>query len=381
MRPPILNYTYPTLSTGKVWFISFMFFDESKFCMRRKRIKLQHIKDTKQRKRYALIMIHKIMDKLDQGWNPWKQSLDETHSKHPLDEIEKNYLSFISFQQDEGLLRPDSTKSYRSYLSVLSNWLRFSDQKFTFIEDLTKSTFVEFLDYIYITKKNSSTTRNNYLVWLVNFCGWCKEHGYMLENLAEGIKHLPKAKVKNRSTLSDQQLKELHDYCMQHNRSFLLVAQLIFYCFIRPKELSYLRIGDINLKEGLLKISGDISKNGKCASITLPIKVIHTMLDLEIFNYPSSYFIFSSNFEPGSNYLPPKRMSDFWFYHVRPDLKFSQNIKLYSLKDTGITHRLHDTDSLSVRDQARHSDISITNIYAEKTSTASEKFKLLDDIL
>ena len=39
-------------------------------------------------------------------------------------------------------------------------------------------------------------------------------------------------------------------------------------------------------------------------------------------------------------------------------------VKFYSLKDTGITNMLKSNmDVLSVRDQARHSSISITDMY------------------
>ena len=52
---------------------------------------------------------------------------------------------------------------------------------------------------------------------------------------------------------------------------------------------------------------------------------------------------------------------------MRKDLKFSDRYKFYSLKDTGITNMLRaNTDVLSVRDQARHSSILITDIYTPK---------------
>ena len=43
--------------------------------------------------------------------------------------------------------------------------------------------------------------------------------------------------------------------------------------------------------------------------------------------------------------------------------KASAQYKFYSLKDTGITNMLRHYDVLSVRDQARHSSILMTDIY------------------
>lgn len=50
--------------------------------------------------------------------------------------------------------------------------------------------------------------------------------------------------------------------------------------------------------------------------------------------------------------------------------------KFYSLKDTGITAMLRKHDVLTVRDQARHSSIDITNIYTpQDVRAANEKLK------
>lgn len=52
---------------------------------------------------------------------------------------------------------------------------------------------------------------------------------------------------------------------------------------------------------------------------------------------------------------------------MRPGIGLAKEYKFYSLKDTGITNMLRaKTDILSVRDQARHSNIAITDTYTPK---------------
>ena len=59
---------------------------------------------------------------------------------------------------------------------------------------------------------------------------------------------------------------------------------------------------------------------------------------------------------------------------LRKELKFSDRYKFYSLKDTGITNMLKaNTDVLSVRDQARHSSILITDMYTPKDVKQANK--------
>ena len=66
---------------------------------------------------------------------------------------------------------------------------------------------------------------------------------------------------------------------------------------------------------------------------------------------------------PGDNYRSGKSFRDYWVNHVRPDLKFPKEYKFYSLKDSGITMMLRTVDTLSTRDQARHSSILMTDKY------------------
>ena len=60
---------------------------------------------------------------------------------------------------------------------------------------------------------------------------------------------------------------------------------------------------------------------------------------------------------------------------MRRALGFSERYKFYSLKDTGITNMLKaNADILSVRDQARHSSILITDIYTPKDIKAANEY-------
>lgn len=127
--------------------------------------------------------------------------------------------------------------------------------------------------------------------------------------------------------------------------------------------MARLKIGNINLAKQTIYIEDTISKNKKDGTITLPVKVIHLMLDLNIFASPSSYYLFSDGFTPGKNKVSEKVFRDYWARYVRKDLKLPDTYKFYSLKDTGITDMLRHQDVLSVRDQARHSSILMTDTY------------------
>jgi integrase len=67
---------------------------------------------------------------------------------------------------------------------------------------------------------------------------------------------------------------------------------------------------------------------------------------------------------PGEAYCSEKQFRDFWQRYIRKPLGLPAKYKFYSLMDTGVTMMLRaNTDILSVRDQARHSSILITDTY------------------
>lgn len=96
----------------------------------------------------------------------------------------------------------------------------------------------------------------------------------------------------------------------------------------------------------------------------MPQKIIELMADLGYFNAPSNYYIFSKGFRPGAEWVNEKTYRDFWSRYIRPALNFPKEYKFYSLKDTGITAMLRaGCDALSVKEQARHSSLLMTDIY------------------
>ena len=377
----ILPYTYPALYEGKQWYVGFYAVDPATGQMKRKRYKLTHIKGYKQRRRYAQRMIYELMDKLDHGWNPWVKE-EEKPACHSFQDACDEYLVYIDKRMKSGTLRMDSHRTYKYSLSMFRRWCTERKSPISTCEQLDKALCSKFLDYIYIEQGASARTRNGYKVWMSGFFGWMVERGILKEKPTDGIKALPKSKEpKNRELIPEKELLRLKEYLQSENPHFLLAVYLLYYCFIRPKEMSMLKIGDFHLSKGLVVVPGKVSKNGRTESVTLPVKVIHYMVDLGVFKSPASYYLFSEDFRPGKEYKKPKSMSDWWNYHIRKDLRWPKVYTMYSLKDTGITRLLHHVDALTVRNQARHSDISITNIYAQRENQASKELTNLDDVL
>ncbi|MBD9177966.1 MAG: site-specific integrase [Odoribacter splanchnicus] len=360
----IIAYTLPELYVGKEWYVGFYAFDPVLGRMKRKKIKINFIEGKTKRKQYAEDLKKRLILKLQAGWNPWIEA-ENRNSYLTFKDVLDKYRDYAAKLLKEDLYREDTYITYMSYLRVLEDWNNKENQvPITYIYQFDKDFCNRFLEDMYIGRDNTATTRDNYLGFLQTFSKWCLQYSYFKNNPTEGISSLGKrSKKKIRTVIADHDMERLLLYLQEKNRYYLLACYILHYCFIRPKELSMLRLSNFSLKRQTVFVPDTVSKNRKDGTITLPAKVIRLMLDLDVFSYPNDYYLFSDNFMPGAIRKDEKQFRDFWGRYLRKDLNFPVKYKFYSLKDTGITNMLRKYDSLTVRDQARHSSILMTDIY------------------
>lgn len=357
----IKKWTPPRLHLGKESYVDFMAYDPLSGKMKRKKIMVGRIKGRKAQRIYADGIIQRLMEKLLGGWNPWIDS-SKTAEYRKFDVVCQDYKTYISRLAKEGSLRDESYISYCSYMKIFEDW---AAKRVKFVFQLDKQLMSKFLDYVFIDRGNSIQTRNNYLAWLRTFCSWLLQRGFVNENPTSGLVLVNKRnRVKNRTAIDGNDLKRIHAYLEDNNKYFLLACYFLHYLFVRPREMSFLRVGDISAKSCSLTLHGNDTKNRKDAVLTVPKKVMALMIELKVLSEPSSHYLFSNDFKPGEKRCSEKQFRDYWNRHVRKDLGLPAKLKFYSLKDTGITNMLRSNmDVLSVRDQARHSSISITDMY------------------
>lgn len=357
----IKKWTPPRLHLGKESFVDFMAYDPLSGKMKRKKIMVGRIKGRKAQRIYADGIIQRLMEKLLGGWNPWIDS-SKTAEYSKFDVVCQDYKTYISRLAKEGSLREESYISYCSYMKIFEDW---AVKRVKYVFQLDKQLMSKFLDYVFIDRGNSIQTRNNYLAWLRTFCSWLLQRGFVNENPTSGLVLVNKRnRVKNRTAIDGNDLKRIHAYLEDNNKYFLLACYFLHYLFVRPREMSFLRVGDISAKSCALTLHGNDTKNRKDAVLTVPKKVMALMIELKVLSEPSSHYLFSNDFKPGEERCSEKQFRDYWNRHVRKDLGLPAEYKFYSLKDTGITNMLKSNmDVLSVRDQARHSSISITDMY------------------
>lgn len=375
----IKGYTLPQLVLGKRNYVYFYAFDPVSGLRKRKKYFLGRCKTRKETLRTSKEMIQNISRKLEGGWNPWVESSDSlTYTLFSA--VADLYHDYLYKRLNDRSLREDTVVSYLSYLKIFRDWIQDKGEV-VYMFQMNHYVISQFLDYVYIERNNTFITRNNYLAWLRSFCTYLLERGYIHADPCARFSNIKiKGYVKERTVIPDQVMAQIRDYLQNHNRHYLLACYLTHYMCIRPKELSRMRVGDINIGKCTITLMGDQTKNHGSVTITMPQKVARLMIDLDIFSHHGGQYLFSDGFRPGEKQHSEKHFRDYWKNHLRKDLKFSDKYVYYSLKDTGITNMLRNgVDPISVRDQARHSSLAITNTYTPLDIKDANPFMLKYD--
>ena len=349
----IVQFTLPRLHKGKQWYVDFFAYDPARGKMRRKKYMLDHYKNEQDRENIAAILIHNIFEKLKVGWNPFVNAR-KTRQFTEFSTVLQRYHDYTVVAEQKGILRAKTAVDYRSRLNQMKIYLQEVDTGIKYVYQFDRSFAVDFLDYLILDKDVSPKTRNNYRTWLSTFSTWLTERLYIDKNPVDDI-HMLKEDEKFRDPLSASDLVRLRDYTMKYNPPFYLACMMEYYCFIRPDEPEF-------------------AKNRKGQVVALNDKVLKIMIAQKVFDHPSNEFLFGHKLVPGSEKIYVNQFRVEW-QKVRKALNFPKSYQFYSLKDSGIRDLANAEGIVVARDQARHSDVSVTNKYLKTPRCAHEETK------
>lgn len=338
---------------------------------KRFRVRVPVIHPKSERVKYGKKMALSINQKLESGWSPFYE--DSNNGYKSIDYCFETYLKNIEKEKEDGVIRPDTFRSYTSLVKNIKSFIENRYSSLKFIIEVDTLFIHSYLDYVYYEKKNSPRTYNNYLRFLNTFFEWCKTKRFVTQNPTDGIKAKAKTQKKREVLTDDIKLKV--NKLQQTNFHYYVLCMATYYCFIRRTELTKIKVSDVNLLKGYILVSAENSKNRKTEAVTIP-NVFLPILAQHLTKAKNTDFLFSSNdFKPGTKQLSPKKISDEWA-KFRKKEKFDDKFQFYSLKDTGITDLLNrGIPAIKVRDQARHYDLKITESYTARNKFADETIK------
>lgn len=189
-------------------------------------------------------------------------------------------------------------------------------------------------------------------------------------------------KVKLRSTESDHnhpfedpQKQQIEDYLIENNYKLYLFTRFIFYAFIRPKELTQLRVSDINLQNRTIKVVGEIAKNNKTEFVPIVKPLYDLIIESGICNYPKTHYIFGKDLEPCSKKVGVNTPTN-WHREALKEMGIYEDHKtvLYGWKHTGnIFAYMKGIDIKLLQKMNRHSSVATTETYLKKLGVFMDK--------
>lgn len=256
------------------------------------------------------------------------------------------------------LPKANTRLDYGKRLSMLLTWCSMER-----IDRLEEVNFAQFLDYVFFDRGVSPRTHNNYRTWLRSFISWLRRQHLLEGDPLDGVPPM-REPGKIRQPLPTAMLRQIREHLTAHDRHFLLAVMLEYYTFIRPGELSELRIGDIDVKRHAIHVRASISKNGKAEMVGLNTAIVALMRELGTLKAPKDWYLFSCRLRPGSTKLDSRAFRDRWA-RLRKRMAIPMEYQFYSLKDSGIRDLANNAGIVIARDQARHSSIAVTNKYLQ----------------
>ena len=299
-------------------------------------------------------IIFDINNKLANGINP--MFADENPAGYiTITEVIRKFLD-----EKKREVRPDTMRSYNSFAKSFLIYL--SKTTISFICKFGKIEAAQYLDYIYNVRKISRRSYNNYLKFMRVVFNWAIEKGYVLSNPFEQLK-TKKKEDKTRTLIDSSTRKKIIDYLHTKDKQFLIVLKLVYSALIRPKEITNLRILDVNFFDKTVCISSKVSKNHNTRYVALTDDILNDLSYIK--EYKRDMFLFSQNMMPGYVQAHRAKYGKMWI-KLRDELKLDKTMQLYSLRDSGITDMLKaGIDPLTVKQHADHHSLEMTTIYSK----------------
>ncbi len=272
--------------------------------------------------------------------------------------VKDGVKEFIQWHHDKGS-RLKTIQSYSSKLKFLVDALGDVSVNYVYHKDIDDLLIVLNND-----NKWSTKTFNNCRLIFFGLFNYCIDRQYITTNPVQRIKtkYVAKSKRNKAFTVSDFSKIMIE---VEKDAMLSMFVKGIYYCCIRPQELSKLRVSHIDFDKRIINIPSHISKNKKDGFVALD-DCYYDLLKEYYYNAPSDNYLFCNDtilfgeipYQPNRPY---KR-----FVKILDKLGMSgRGYTLYSVKHYSNCRRYLDAqwDVASIMVQNRHCSLSETENY------------------
>ena len=375
-------YTY-NKDLSKHWFVYYYFMDPDTGKMKRfKNSKGINERDTVE-KRIASIysLTHRIKKKMLAGWNPFKEQetasyenrLEYQGKNNKVTDGAKTLDFHLSKFLEQKSCRPATYTSYKSKFRYFKKYMKSIRKGKIFMYRITRENADGFIQYLKTERKLKNKTINDYVVLLKVFFSNAIKEGACNDNVFGHMKKLKEYPRRPRIFTKDI-IEKVVKVMKKDDPQMYLAVQIMYNCFIRPGELRYLKISDIDLTYGTIRVPAEVSKVGKQRIVVIPDHLLIKIRDHLVGNYPEDYYIISKKGHPWEQNVSRNYMY-YKFVGIKEKVGISKEYILYAWKHTGMVElKRSGADWLAVRNQAGHASLDQTIAYTTELMGDCESY-------
>ena len=369
----IFNYQLAQLKHDKTrgWFIVYKVPNNHNGRLERKFIRLNYMmhrfEDDASFLKYAGNIVDTINFRLRNGESPYLSD-ENARCYEPVRVMLDKFL-----EEKKRYVRPDTLRTYSSHVRVFRTWLEDHTKECLCIK-FTPYLAVRYSEYVKSNRlRVNARTYNDNIKFLRSLFKWGQRHFYCKENPFRNVQLMNK-EAKYREVVTMEQRQMIREYYEQRCPAFMVVIDLMFNSFVRPREITQIQIKNVDLKQKVIRLYPEQTKTHAYREAILSHE-LSAILSKELENdYPKDYYLVSEGYVPGPTAITTKAYRKTWL-QMRKKLDLPDTLQLYSLRDSGIMALL-DTE-LSPREVSEvigHHDLqSINNYLHHHSDTLVEK--------
>ena len=346
------------------WYIEFMIWDVQQEKLVRKRVGIGRAKSDAERRRIAQAKVAQINAALEVGMVIDESAQEEngkTRKKAPKVRVGEALTQMAEIKASTGGDR--TRQAYDSFIRIFETWAKPAKIWNLPIEDFQRKHVHAFLDYLLSERGVGNKSHNNYLGFLKALLNGLVSREILAKSPARGIKML-KTKSESHTVYTPPQQEAMEAWMRANHPNLYLFTRFIYYGFLRPTELLRLKVGQIDLRNRLIMITADQSKNAKQQPIYIVDPLYEILLEERIDRYHPTEFLFSKQLEPGTTAYHRNRATDLHRKALEATGLYDGKLTLYSWKHTGVCNAYRaGVDIKTLQGLLRHHSLDMTAVY------------------
>jgi integrase len=381
----------PTVAKGKYWYVWFYFknpinneFNWNEPIIIKKGI--NRLKTVSDRRAFGKEMIAELLQFLSEGWSPYENVNTEfNNTKKRLTIVEAlNYA--IDHKKNE--VKQSTIDDYIDRKNNFVKWLISKQLQRVYLDEINKRHISSFLNHLSSTTSNRNV--NNYKTALSALYTKLVEDDFLKTNFILSMKKRATKPTMHKS-FSKSELYSLKHYLIKNDKYLYYFMCFVAYSFLRNREVTRLKVKDINTTEWYLTIETKTDKK-EIVPIVKPLQEI--LVNFNLHNYDSNCNLFTPEGKPGlwitkkesykvdyfsKRFKKPKKYLGFDLENTIYSLRHTFAIDLYNhFISQGLTERETILKMLPITRHKNESGLRnyLRSVNAFKVDDYSDKFSI-----